>query len=395
MLAAAFHPDVVAMMGRAGACRRTWDAVVVGAGVAGCVVAHSLARCGFAVLLVERESVPRFKVCGGCLSAAAVSSLQAAGLGRLPLLADAPRLDRLELATAGRRWDLELPGGVAVRRSRLDAALAEAAVGEGVELVPETRAELGSVVGNQREVHLVSGGERWAVRASLVLAATGLGGGFLGSERALRPQVATGSRLGAGTVLGDEVAAPGTGVIRMTCARGGYVGQVVVEGGGQVVAAALAPGPVREAGGVGPAVERILAAAGRPVPKGLASAAWKATPRLTRMVHLAAAERVLVIGDAAGYAEPFTGEGMAWAIESALMAAPRAAEAITRWEPAIGLCWTAEHRRRFAARHRRCRRVGRAIRHPWLVATLLSTADFIPSLKAAFVQRFAAAEYGS
>jgi menaquinone-9 beta-reductase len=382
-------------MWRAGVAGKDWDAVVIGAGVAGCVVAHALAGRGFAVLLAEREHVPRFKVCGGCLSEAALSSLRAAGLGQLACLAAAPRLERLELAVGGRLWDLPLPGGVAVRRSHLDGELAAAAVAEGVHLVEGVRAELGPVIGNRREVRLSGGGGRRSVMASLVIAASGLGGGSLGSEAALRPRVARGSRLGAGAVLEDQDATPGTGIIRMTCGRGGYVGQVAVEGGGLVVAAALDPYLVRTGGGVGGAVTRILAASGRPVPRGLANTTWKATPRLTRAVGRAAAERVMLVGDAAGYAEPFTGEGMTWAIESALIAAPRAAEAMTRWGPAIAAGWTAEHRRRFAARHRRCRRVARIVRHPWAATAVLSVTDLIPQVTEALVRRLARAEIGS
>lgn len=381
-------------MSRAGCSRQAWDAVVVGAGISGCLVARELARRGLAVLLVERERVPRFKVCGGCLSAAALSALRGAGFGELPVLAVAPRLERLELAAAGRRWEVPLPGGVAVRRSRLDRELAEAAVAAGAVLVEETRARLGAVTGAGREVRLAGAGGGRAVTASLVVAATGLGGGFLGSEPALRPWVAGGSRLGAGTVLEDEMTMPGVGVIRMSCARGGYVGQVAVEGGDQVVAAALAPSLVRDAGGIGAAVARVLTAARRPLPHGLASAPWKATPRLTRTVRRTAAERVLLVGDAAGYAEPFTGEGMAWAIESALMVVPLAAEAIARWDPAIAARWTAAHRRRFAARHRRCRRVARVVRYPSLAAALLSLAGFIPLVTESFVRHLAGVEAG-
>jgi len=46
-----------------------YDAVVVGAGPAGAMTAYHLSRGGLKVLLLEKKRLPRFKLCGGCLSA--------------------------------------------------------------------------------------------------------------------------------------------------------------------------------------------------------------------------------------------------------------------------------------------------------------------------------------
>ena len=59
----------------------SWDAIVVGAGPGGAITAQSLARRGASVLLLDRQAFPRWKVCGGCLSAGALGALEAAGLG--------------------------------------------------------------------------------------------------------------------------------------------------------------------------------------------------------------------------------------------------------------------------------------------------------------------------
>ncbi|MBX9624847.1 MAG: FAD-dependent oxidoreductase, partial [Gemmataceae bacterium] len=68
----------------AGVTDRTWDAVVVGAGPAGSVTARGLARRGLAVLLVDKATFPRPKVCGCSLNAAALTGLGAVGLGHVP-----------------------------------------------------------------------------------------------------------------------------------------------------------------------------------------------------------------------------------------------------------------------------------------------------------------------
>ena len=51
----------------AGAVDQLWDVVVVGAGPTGSLAARQLARAGADVLLVDRLSFPRWKVCGCCL----------------------------------------------------------------------------------------------------------------------------------------------------------------------------------------------------------------------------------------------------------------------------------------------------------------------------------------
>jgi len=47
---------------------KTYDAVVVGLGPAGATVAYELSRAGMSVLGLEKQSHPRYKVCGGGLS---------------------------------------------------------------------------------------------------------------------------------------------------------------------------------------------------------------------------------------------------------------------------------------------------------------------------------------
>src|SRR5437867_12059000 len=46
-----------------------YDAIVVGLGPAGAVAAAELARAGLSVLGLEWKAMPRYKVCGGALSA--------------------------------------------------------------------------------------------------------------------------------------------------------------------------------------------------------------------------------------------------------------------------------------------------------------------------------------
>ncbi len=55
---------------------KLWDAIVVGAGPAGCAAAYDLARNGHAVLLLDRAEFPRQKACAGGLTTKTVRALR-------------------------------------------------------------------------------------------------------------------------------------------------------------------------------------------------------------------------------------------------------------------------------------------------------------------------------
>ena len=116
--------------------------------------------------------------------------------------------------------------------------------------------------------------------------------------------------------LGGVVSAPGLdypdGSIHMAMGDGGYVGLVRVEDGSLNVAAAVSPSAMKRAGNPTSLLNSLLQGAGWPeIPEGRAPK-WKGTPELTRRPAQVGAERILSVGDASGYVEPFTGEGMFW-----------------------------------------------------------------------------------
>jgi 2-polyprenyl-6-methoxyphenol hydroxylase-like FAD-dependent oxidoreductase len=230
------------------------------------------------------------------------------------------------------------------------------------------------------------------VSASIVVVASGLTGGDARPER--------GSRVGAGVVLPAEVAPTffGPGTIYMATGRGGYVGLVRVEGDRLDAAAAFDPAFVKAAGGLGPAAEVILGGVGWPVPRGLAEQPWKGTPLLTRCPVRLAGCRTFVVGDAAGYVEPFTGEGMAWAVMSAAALAPIAARAVRSWDDDLAREWGAAHRRGVGRRQRVCRVVSRVLRSPVLTGVAVRALRLLPVLSrpvVAALNRPAYAPHGS
>jgi flavin-dependent dehydrogenase len=95
------------------------------------------------------------------------------------------------------------------------------------------------------------------------------------------------------------------------------------------------------------------------------------------------------VGDAAGYLEPFTGEGIGWALSDGLAAAACARAALDG-RPAEAL---AEWRRHRAARsvtaERLCRGLARGIRRPRLVGLAVTVLGVMPELASPLVRRAA------
>jgi flavin-dependent dehydrogenase len=365
----------------------TWDVIVVGAGPAGSVAARQLSLSGARVLLVDRAPLGRWKVCGCCLNAAAIQSLDAISLGDLPRQFGAIPLNTLKVRAGRTHAEVPLAGGVSLSRETFDAALVGAAISAGVAFLPETHATLGTADVHVREVNLSLRGAQITANARLVLAAGGLSGALLSKGEGIRSEVRPNSRIGAGAVLANAPAFIEPGIIYMACSRSGYVGLVLLEDGRLNVAAAFDFASIRAAGGPGPLAVGILAEAGWPSIAGLVNANWQGTPALTRQANLLADRRVLVLGDAAGYVEPFTGEGMAWALASAIAITPLALQAVNRWTESIGNEWTRMHRETIVSRQRICRHVAWGLRHPAIVRAVIKLLSHHPGLARPVIRR--------
>jgi flavin-dependent dehydrogenase len=93
-----------------------------------------------------------------------------------------------------------------------------------------------------------------------------------------------------------------------------------------------------------------------------------------------------VAGDAAGYIEPFTGEGMAWALAGAAALAPLAVQGAQEWSEAIERAWEVKHRRLIVGRQRNCRWVSRLLRRPQLCSAAVAILRRAPWLATPLVQ---------
>lgn len=365
---------------------RSWDVLVIGAGPAGAMAAHSVAAMGRSVLLVDRCAFPRPKACGCCINRAALGLLSAAGLHDVPAQLGATELREFRVVAGGRACSIPVPGGAALSREALDMALLDRAVDSGARFLPETTAVVAAEDVGGRWVDLAQPSGRRAVHARVILVADGLAGGALRNEPACRADTWPSSRVGLSAILEESPAWCRPGVITMACAAAGYVGLVRLEDQRVNVAAALAPEWIRSCGGAGPAVAALLTRAGVGAEGALGQVVWRGTPALRRRRRRVAAPRVLVLGDSAGYVEPFTGEGIAWALASGAAVAPLAVAGVEHWTSDVMAQWEQRYQRLIARRQGLCRLVSKAVRCPALTTAGIRLLSWFPGLAAPIVR---------
>lgn len=358
-----------------------WDAVVIGAGPAGAMAARELAMAGASVLLIEKQAFPMEKVCGGCLNGHALGVLRAAGLEAVVRDVGGVPLSSFRVGVRGRSFSLDLPAGMAVPRGRFDEALVGAAVAAGVRFLPRTEARVATLDAEGATVRLGTAAEAPVVHAHVILVAAGRATVALPDGSGVAVRVARGSRIGTGCTLDDGPAGYGPGTIHMAVGRAGYVGLVRQADGRWHVAAAIGPREMPRLGGPGPAAEAILREAGLPPVPDLRTARWRGTTPLTRRAHPIAATRMFLLGDAAGYVEPFTGEGIAWGLSAGRAVAPLAMRAIDRWEPALAREWGRLHGRVVGRRQVACRIAAGLLRRPVLMQAALVTMNRLPAAR--------------
>ncbi|MEM7811776.1 MAG: FAD-dependent monooxygenase [Planctomycetota bacterium] len=369
--------------------RQSYDAVVVGSGPAGAVAALGLARAGLSVLLVEKKTFPRPKVCGGCLSGNAVAALHGVGLWDRVGPYATP-LDRFEWRNAGSRAvSVPTVGGWAIERSVLDRLLVDAAVDAGATFRDGTSAKLTQDETSSAGEHAVElrstrpGGTAASVTAATIIWAAGLGGG---PDARFTIESAESSRVGVGAILAagrDDLPA---GAIVMASGDAGYVGCVRLADGRLDAAAAVDRAALR-AGDAGRVVADLATRAGLSAATvdSLRDAVWLGTPTLTRKAQPLAVGGVFLVGDAAGYVEPFTGEGIGWALASGSDVVPFAArriEVVRDGRPddeALVRAWAERYDSRVGREQRWCRAIRRGLRSGLARRAAAGTVRFVPA----------------
>lgn len=363
-----------------------WDAIVIGAGPAGCLAARELARHDRRTLLVDAKYFPRAKVCGGCLNRRGQALLKSVGLAHI--------YDRCELRPRYFHWHIGrrlgkfgLPETCVIERSQFDEALAHEALRAGSQFLDGVQAivapaETGAEC---RTVHLSRNGFAVDASARAVVCADGIARSSMRRLPDFRSIVAAQSRIGVGAALPVSTPTLADG-ISMIVGPMGYVG-LATSGQQQLnVAAALDPRALSESG-IGDLIGRMLQFANVEVDIDWSQVAWSGTPPLTSRPARVASERLFVIGDASGYVEPFSGEGMATALATGIAVAPLAASAARGWQNDLARRWEALHRTLVVDSQATCRQLAWILRQPWAAAAALRICNAQPWIARRYIRK--------
>jgi flavin-dependent dehydrogenase len=314
------------------------DVAVVGGGPAGSTLAALLARRGYSVALADRDTFPRDKLCGEFLSYDALPILEAFGID----LSAAPAIDRCRVVGRRRMYEFDFPHPArGISRMLLDSLLFQHAVACGAQAFE------GSTVVDVAADRIVT--DREEIAARVVVGAWGRWGRFdaqlgraFARDRAHRHFGFKRHYIGERRAASSE-----RGVIELYSFDRGYLGVSSIENGetnicGLVHASRLAGHKGRWEAFVEQIREeepRLDAMYARYTP---AQEGFLSSEPVIFRARSPVEGGIFMIGDASGIIDPLTGNGMAMAIQSALVAAPFIARALANG-----------HRRRVEDEYRR------------------------------------------
>jgi geranylgeranyl reductase family protein len=292
-----------------------WDVAVVGAGPAGATAARVAAAAGRRVVLLERFAIPRYKTCGGGLLDRSVRAVPPEV--QLPVRA---RATALTFTCQGRlERTRKAPGPIInmVQRDEFDAALVKAAITAGA-VVCETAVV--TRLTQEQDVVCLSTRDHGTIRARAVVGADGSAGRCAGYVGVQFDQVDLGLELEIPTPPDQRDFWAGRALIDWGPIPGSY-GWVFPKGDQLSVGVIAARGSGEQA-------RNYLA-------DFLARLHLDQAEPTTNSGHLTRCRsedaplfrgRVLVAGDAAGMLDPWSREGISFALRSGAMAGHAAAQ---------------------------------------------------------------------
>ena len=378
--------------------------LVVGGGVAGSACAIELRTHHVDVTLVEKSNFPRDKVCGCCIGGAGIEVLKnlSCHASLLTQATTAPAVDRplfqqiMDQAVQVKQWrgslggrtiQVDLPAGIAISRAALDSTLLKAAREAGCNVQMPCNARISEVASQHVKVTLQHSSHTEQRDFDLVVLATGLNSQGLSSLLPWR-ESPHGPFGVSWTAHCDEIAPH---VIHMACDHDGYVGLVRLESGHVDVAAALHSGSAAaQQGSPAERVQQILYRSSFPDFQWGPPTKVMTTPPLRRS-RVAGRGRLLSVGDAAGYVEPFTGEGMTWGLQSGIAVANLIGSCVNPTQQdqrsTIGDQWDRDQQRLLRRKKRTCRMVTNALRSTWARKTIGTALASFPKLATPLIRQ--------
>ena len=404
---------------------QNYDVAIIGAGIAGSMAAFLSSRAGLRTVLLERYHFPRHKVCGCCVNGRAFQLLKRAGLESGLRQLQPATTSSLAVRYRGRSLNVPMPTGFAVSRRTMDQWLVDEAIASGCQFVDEVTASVQPLVSESDEVlseindafkarqpeerkirlrfasrHAPNGttpcdvdnsaSPNVQISAKVVLVCDGLGHPSLHLLPSFKAEPVIGSRIGLGALFPRTAADAWIrrGEVLMTVMPQGYAGVVEIENNQLNLAAAVDPSCLNQSNSPLDCLANIFRSAGVPMPQELQHATIKGTVPLTRSARRIAGHRLLLLGDSTGYVEPFTGEGMAWALTAATAVIPFVVSAIRHgWSIDLVDRWQSSFHELTRTQQNICRLLSATLKHPWLLPPVMTTCQLFPSLTQRLVSR--------
>ncbi|MFW9831048.1 MAG: geranylgeranyl reductase family protein [Candidatus Thorarchaeota archaeon] len=308
-----------------------YDVIVVGAGPAGSIAAYKCARLGLRVLLIDKAVYPRDKPCGGGISVRSIEALKTAGIKIPSYLVEQEIFGLNLMGPDGIPFVLKCSRRLAyiVKRGRFDHFLAKEAVRTGAEFLDGCPL----IQIKQFPDQIICQTKKGNFRGRLVIGADGAAstvGRLTGLRKPVKANeigVAVEVDVPISERLWDAVLDPTLIIVWFLNIPYGYFWafprkqSLSVGVGGMADRLGNAPKLLR-------GLSKRFCKHFNIQPFTLQNIKGHMLPVFRKLIPLTS-NRVLLIGDAAGFIDTFSGQGICYALESGLIAA-HVAEQITR-----------------------------------------------------------------
>lgn len=371
------------------------DVIVVGAGPAGSIAAMLLARAGARVRLIDRETFPRAKLCGDTVNPGTLAILRrlraSAGVEERGLRIDGMVVTGERGIAIEGRYPHGLHGRALLRRE-LDWQLLQQAVDAGAMFEPgvAVRGPLVEANGTRRVTGVVLDGRRAERRltARVTIAADGrrstIAFGLGLARHPARPR-----RWAVGAYYQNVAGSTTFG--EMHVRRGRYIGVAPLPGGLTNVCLVQPSQPADASLRDPAALLRDVLAHDLLLCERFASARAIAAPVVLGPLAVdhvdASLDGLLLAGDASGFVDPMTGDGLRFAVRGAELAADAALAALKHGWSGIHQQLGAARRREFAGKWRFNRALRALVASPRAIEAAAFGARLAPAVMRAVIAR--------